>query len=193
MQRQRLQLSRLLFLLAVIALASGCATRHNLPDGMGGKAILAGNDPVSYHTAPKPVKGDPKISSEWDGGTYYFANAANRELFTKSPEKYAPQYGGFCANGAPYSVLLGGGPDAYKIVDGRLYMFSSQTSLNYWAMDEKKNIELGDHYWKTEMKDVSSAWLHSWWRILANKVPHYKTGKEQAAEWDARQGKATKN
>lgn len=180
---------KLMALALLVTLGAGCATRNSLPDGAGGKAILAGNDPVSYHTGSKPLKGDPTINTVWDGGTYYFANAANRELFVKSPDKYAPQYGGFCANGAPYSVLLGGGPDAYKIVDGRLYMFSGQNSLNYWAMDEKKNIELGDHYWKTEMKDVSSAWLHSWWRILFAKVPHYKTGKEQAAEWDARQTK----
>lgn len=181
------KLSRLLSIgIALVALA-GCATRNALPDGAGGKAILAGNDPVSYHTAAKPVRGDPTINTQWDGGTYYFANAANRDLFVKNPERYAPQYGGFCANGAPFSVLLGGGPDAYKIVDGRLYMFSGQGSLNYWAMNEKRNIELGDNYWKTEMKDVSSASFHSWWRILVAKVPHYQTGKEQAAEWQARQ------
>ncbi len=183
---------RVIIALLIFACISGCATRHNLPDSAGGKAILAGFDPVSYHTGPAPLRGDPKHSAEWDGGTYYFASAANRDLFVKSPERYAPQYGGFCANGAPFGILLGGGANAYKIVDGRLYMFSGQNSLNYWAMDEKKNIELGDQYWRTELKDVTSAWLHSWWRILVARVPHYKTGKEQAAEWQARQA-ATKN
>lgn len=170
-------------------LLGGCATRNALPDGAGGKAILAGNDPVSYHTSAKPVRGDPKFTATWDGGTYYFSNAANRDLFTKAPEKYAPQYGGYCANGAPYSILLGGGADAYKIVDGRLYMFSGPDSLKYWEMDEKRNIERGDEYWRTELKDTSSAFVHSWWRVLVAKVPHYKTGKELVAEWDARQAK----
>ena len=177
-----------LLVIALLALG-GCATRNALPDGGGGKAILAGYDPVSYHQNPRPVRGDPAINAQWDGGLYYFASAANRDLFTKSPERYAPAYGGFCANGAPYSVLLGGGPDAYKIVDGRLYMFSDPGSLATWAMDEKRNIELGDGYWASEMKDVSSAWAHSWWRILVAKVPHYKTGKELNAELAARQAK----
>jgi YHS domain-containing protein len=182
-------LYRWLVIAAALLALGGCATRNALPDGAGGKAILAGYDPVSYHQGPTPVRGDPKINTQWDAGTYYFANAANRDLFMKNPDRYAPAYGGFCANGAPYSVMLGGGPDAYKIVDGRSYFFSGPGSLATWAMDEKRNIELGDQYWKTEMKDVSSAWLHSWWRVLVAKVPHYKTGKELNAELAARQGK----
>ena len=180
---------RLMMASTLLVLASGCATRNMLNDGIGGKAMLAGNDPVSYHAGPSPVKGDPAITADWDGGTYRFANAANRELFTKTPEKYAPQYGGYCANGAPYSILLGGSESAYKIVDGRLFMFSGPDSLKYWEMDEKKNLALGDDYWKTELKDTSSAFMHSWWRVLVAKVPHYKTGKELQAEWQARQGK----
>ena len=180
---------RSILLCLAMLTASGCATRNALPDGAGGKAILAGNDPVSYYSGAKPVRGDPAFNAQWDGGVYYFANATNRDQFIKNPERYAPQYGGYCANGAPFSILLGGGADAYKVVDGRLYMFSGQNSLNYWAMDERRNIELGDKYWQTELKDVSSAWFHSWWRILVAKVPHYMTGKEQAAEWQKRQGK----
>jgi YHS domain-containing protein len=186
-----MQVNRWMKLLVVgtlLVLGSGCATRNMLSDGAGGKAMLAGNDPVSYHIGASPVKGDPKITADWDGGTYRFASAANRDLFTKAPEKYAPQYGGYCGNGAPYSILLGGGASAYKIVDGRLFMFSGPDSLKYWEMDEKKNLELGDGYWKTEMSNISSAFFHSYWRIFF-KVPHYKTGKELAAEWQTRQAK----
>jgi YHS domain-containing protein len=172
----------------IVVGASGCATRNVLPDGTGGSAMLAGNDPVSYHTQPQPVRGNPAITAEWDGGTYRFANEANRALFVKEPAKYAPQYGGWCANGAPYSILLGGGANAYKIVNGRLYMFSGPDSKKYWEMDEARNIQRGDQYWETEMKHVASARLHSYRRILF-KVPHYKTGKELEAEWQTRQAR----
>jgi YHS domain-containing protein len=184
-----LKLIKVLSAVLILGLAAGCATRNELPDGAGSKAILAGHDPVTYHTGARPERGNPTINTRWDGGTYYFANEANRELFLKSPQRYAPEYGGYCANGAPYSVMLGGAHDAYKIVDGRLYMFSGPGSLATWAMDERKNIELGDQYWKTEMKDTSSAFVHSWWRVIFAKVPHYKTGKELNAELAARQAK----
>ncbi len=186
---QMTRMTRLFIAASLVVLASGCATRNMLNDGSGGKAMLAGNDPVSYHTGPAPIKGDPAITAAWDGGTYRFANADNRDLFTKSPEKYAPQYGGYCANGAPYSILLGGGASTYKIVDGRLFMFSGPDSLKYWEMDEKRNLELGEKYWRDELNNTSSAFFHSWWRVLAAKVPHYKSGKELEAEWQTKQTK----
>lgn len=168
--------------------ASGCATRNMLNDGSGAKAMLAGNDPVSYHTQPAPVKGDARLTYEWDGGTYRFATAANRDLFAKEPAKYAPQYGGYCSNGAPYSILLGGSANSYKVVDGRLFMFSDGNSRKYWELDQARNIELGDRYWQTEMKDTWSAFVHSYKRIVF-KVPHYKSGKQLADELAAREGR----
>ncbi|MFM9883112.1 MAG: YHS domain-containing (seleno)protein [Burkholderiales bacterium] len=178
-----------IFTTVLIALATGaCATRNMLPDGAGAKAMLGGNDPVSYQTGPSPARGDPAITAEWDGGLYRFTNVSNRAEFLKSPGRYAPQYGGYCANGAPYSILLGGSADTYKVVDDRLFMFSGPDSKKYWEMDQARNMKLGDEYWASEMKDTSSAFVHSYRRILF-KVPHYKTGKELEAEWQARQKK----
>lgn len=180
--------TRVAFVVVALALLGGCATRNQLSDGSGATVMLAGNDPVSYHTGPAPQRGDPAFTADWDGGTYRFVSAANRDLFVKSPERYAPQYGGFCSNGAPYSILLGGSATTYKIVDNRLFMFSDPNSRKYWEMDQAKNIELGDTYWRTEMKDTWSAKLHSYRRIVF-KVPHYKTGKQLEDEWQARQAK----
>ena len=178
-----------IFIVAAIALAAGaCATRNMLNDGTGAKAMLAGNDPVSYHTGASPVRGNPAITAQWDSGSYRFASEANRTEFLKAPARYAPAYGGYCANGAPYSILLGGGAEAYKIVDNKLYMFSGPDSRKYWEMDQARNIKLGDEYWQSELKDTSSAFVQSYRRILF-KVPHYKTGKDLEAEWQARQKK----
>jgi YHS domain-containing protein len=185
-----MMLRRLLVSLALTATLalSGCATRFYTPDSVDSKLMLSGNDPVSYQTGATPVKGDPALKVEWDGGIYRFANAANRDLFNQNPAKYAPQYGGSCSNGAPFSILLGGSTDTYKVVDGRLFMFSGPDSRKYWEMNEKRNLELGDKYWESEMKSIWSATLHSYYRI-AFKVPHYMTGKEQREEWERRQDK----
>ncbi len=178
---------RLISVLVLAGFAGACTTRNMLPDAAGTKAMLAGNDPMSYH-AGKPVPGTTAITTEWDGGQYRFASEASRTEFLKAPQKYAPQYGGYCSNGAPYSIMLGGSATTYKIVGGRLFMFSDPTSRKYWEMDEAKNVQLGDQYWSSEMKDAWSASVHSYRRILF-KVPHYKSGKELEAEWQARQKK----
>jgi YHS domain-containing protein len=152
-------------------------------EGADANLMLRGNDPVSYFSGSKPTLGKPEFKSEHQGVTYRFANASNRELFVQSPDKYAPQYGGFCANGATYAMKWGGEADVFEIYNGRLFIFGGQKSLDYWSMDKAKNVEHADGYWK-DMKD-SSARLQTWKR-LAFKVPHYKTGKELEAEWQAK-------
>ena len=95
-----------------------------------GKAIR-GYDPVAYHTQHKPVEGKAAHQWQWQDATWYFASQANLDLFRADPERYAPQYGGYCA----YAVAKGSTaktvPDAWKIVDGKLY-------LNYDAGIQKK-------------------------------------------------------
>jgi YHS domain-containing protein len=177
------------FIAIAAALAiSGCANRFYTPDSADSTLMLGGNDPVSYQTGAAPVKGDPTIKAMHDGGTYRFANAANRDTFTKSPARYAPQYGGYCSNGAPYSILMGGSADTYKVVNDRLFMFSGPQTKRYFEMDEAKNIQLADQYWESEMKGASSARFHSYYRIMF-KVPHWKTGPQLEAELQSRQGK----
>ncbi len=181
---------RSVFAVAVLAFAmlSGCATHNTVSDGADSNLMLKGHDPVAYFTIGRPTKGDPAIKAEHAGVTYRFASAANRAQFVKEPAKYAPQYNGYCSNGAVYGIPLGGEAENFKIVDGRLFMFGGANSKKYWEMDEKKNIERGDFYWRTEMAGAVSARLQAWKR-LAFKVPHYKTNRELAAEWESRQGK----
>lgn len=172
-------------LLVVTLILGGCASRNMLPAGAAGKAMLAGNDPISYHTQSAPAKGDPKINATWDGGLYFFVNEANRDLFAKTPEKYAPQYGGYCSNGAPYAIMMGGTADNYKLVNGRLFMFGDANARRYWEMDQVENIRLGDHFWETEMKEAVNATWQSYKRIIF-KVPHYKGYEQLEAQWQAR-------
>lgn len=88
-----------------------------------GHLAIQGYDPVSYHLPTGPVKGEKRITAEYRGVVYRFANQANKAAFLKNPAKYEPEYGGWCA----WAMLDGDRtephPDSYKIVNGKLYLF----------------------------------------------------------------------
>src|SRR5215510_9888513 len=110
-------------LAVVLFTGSACAAgddKNVSSDGDDKRLMLKGNDPVSYFTQPAPVAGRPDIKADHDGVTYRFASEDNKRLFLAAPDKYAPQYGGFCTNGMVYAIPLGGG-EVYKIIDGKLY------------------------------------------------------------------------
>lgn len=166
-------------------LLQACAMHNTVRDGDDASLMLRGNDPVAYFTIGKPVPGNPAIKVDYEGVTYRFMSAEHRNLFMANPAKYTPQYNGFCSNGAAYAIPLASETDAFKIVDGRLFMFGGAGAKKYWEMDEKTNIERGDYYWRTEMQG-KPARLQAWKRLIF-RVPHYKTNRELAAEWEARQ------
>ena len=87
------------------------------------RVVLKGHDPVAYFTESKPVKGDPKISYDWDGERYLFSNAGNRGKFAANPEQYAPQFGGYCTGTMARRSLAEADPKAFIIADGKLYLF----------------------------------------------------------------------
>lgn len=175
-------------LVAVFSIAlAACAARPNITaDGADAKLMLKGYDPVAYFADNQAKKGDPAIKADHAGVTYRFATEPHRQAFAANPAKYVPAYGGFCANGAPYGILSGGEPTTWKIVDGRLLVFGGPKAMAYWELDPKVNLQRGDHYWETEMKDANPRW-QSWKRWIF-RVPHYKTGAELEAELQARKG-----
>jgi YHS domain-containing protein len=92
-------------------------------------AIL-GYDPVSYFTDGRATKGSPDVSHTWLGSTWYFANTKHRDAFISEPIRYAPQYGGFCALGTAIEEASANiDPEAWRIVDGKLYLFSGKEGL----------------------------------------------------------------
>jgi YHS domain-containing protein len=90
------------------------------------RVVLKGHDPVAYFTDGKPVQGDPKHSYDWDEGRYYFSSAKHRAMFVSDPEKYAPQFGGYCTGSMARGVSSEGDPQAWVIRDGRLYVFGDK-------------------------------------------------------------------
>lgn len=108
---------------------------------------IRGTDPVAYFTEGRPVEGSSEFSAEWNDATWYFANAANREAFLATPEAYAPQYGGFCSWAVAQGYTASTDPDAWRIVDGKLYLNYSLGVQKDWEQDILGNIGKADVNW----------------------------------------------
>lgn len=109
--------------------------------------ILDGYDPVAFFTDNKPVKGNPKFQFTYDKAIYYFASQEHLDAFKANPEKYKPQFGGWCA----YAVSLGRvapiDVNTFSIVNGRLVIQHNQRAVNGWNKDVQGNLVLADKYW----------------------------------------------
>jgi len=110
-------------------------------------AAIRGYDTVAYHTMNKPVKGDAAFASEWNGATWHFANAENKASFDSNPEKYAPAYGGYCAYAVAYGSTAKTEPEAFKIVDGRLYLNYDKRIQKKWEGKQSSFIEQSEANW----------------------------------------------
>jgi len=87
---------------------------------------IKGYDPVAYFKDKKPVKGSPNYKAEYKGSVFHFSSQANRDAFTATPAKYAPQYNGFCAFGTAGGYKAAVDPDAFTVVNGKLYLNYNQ-------------------------------------------------------------------
>lgn len=108
---------------------------------------LKGYDPVAYFTDGKPVEGSSDFEMKWQGATWRFASAAHRDAFAREPERYAPQYGGFCAWAVSQGKTAPIDPDAWRIVDGKLYLNYSSSVQQTWEQDVPGNIKAADANW----------------------------------------------
>jgi YHS domain-containing protein len=134
--RKKLICRRALLALAAVVLL-GPATAHALDpvwSNWRGLAI-AGYDPVAYFTDGKPVEGSSEFETTWRGATWRFASVAHRDQFVADPEKYAPQYGGYCAWAVAHDKTAGIDPEAWEIVDGKLYLNYSKDIQAQWQQD----------------------------------------------------------
>ncbi len=106
-----------------------------------------GSDVVGYFTQSKPVVGDPAITHEYMGVTWRFSSEENRALFAADPEAYAPQYGGYCAFAVSKGGIATTVPEAWRIVDGKLYLNFSLRVQGFWLEDVPGNIAKADANW----------------------------------------------
>ena len=112
----------------------------------GGRTDTAinGYDTVAYFTVGKPVKGRDDLVAEWKGAKWKFSTPAHLELFKGDPEKYAPQYGGYCAYGVAQGYLVKVEPDQFSVRDGKLYLNYDASVQATWAKDPEGYIKTAD-------------------------------------------------
>lgn len=147
------------------------------------RVMLFGADVVAYITQDAYVQGSPQFKSTFEEVDFHFANADNKALFDAEPSKYVPQYGGYCANGIMFGIPWGGNATDFRVVNGKTYIFGGQVSQAAFELEMEKNIALADDYWAQEVKGSNSFIQRA--KRLVVRVPHYKTGEEQAAEVQA--------
>ena len=117
---------------------------------------LRSYDPVAYFTEGKPVIGTATYTATHNGATYRFASQENLEVFKSNPDKYVPQYGGFCAFGVAVGAKFDGDPELWKIEDGKLYLNLNPDIQEQWAKDIPGQIAKADKNWPG-IKDIAPA------------------------------------
>ena len=108
---------------------------------------IKGYDPVAYFTDGRPEKGDSDYACEWNVAEWRFASAAHRDLFKADPAKYAPQFGGYCAWAVGHNYTADIDPEAWKIVDGKLYLNYNKDVQGKWSQDIPGYIQKGNENW----------------------------------------------
>lgn len=109
---------------------------------------IKGYDTVAYFREGRALPGSASFSYVWHGMTWQFATRENRELFAGNPEKYAPQYDGYCAWAMAEARKAHVDPEVWKIVDGKLYLNCSSSAYEKWSRDIPGNIKKADEHWK---------------------------------------------
>lgn len=132
-----------LFTLLLLSGFSGIAAAAS----PAGAVAIKGYDSVSFFQAGKALKGNASFTVQWHNLTWYFATRENRDLFAASPEKYAPQYDGYCAWAMTEERKAVTDPEVWKIVDGKLYLNCSRAAYEKWSKDIPGNIKKADANW----------------------------------------------
>lgn len=141
-------MKKILTSLAAVTLLSAAAVAGELVNTSGASGIaLSGYDPVAFFTDAKPMNGDPGITSEHLGATYFFATKEHKKLFETNPAKYAPQTGGFCTYGVSVGALFPVDISTWQIRDGKLYLNLNHEILAAFNKDFEKNVSKAEKNW----------------------------------------------
>lgn len=131
-------------------------TTDNVAIDFNGKALaVKGYDIVAYFTGNDAIAGSVYLSVIRDGTEYRFSTEANRDAFVDNPDRYLPQYGGFCAFGISEGVKLDVDPAAFRVVEDKLYLNNSIDILNMWLKDTQDRIPTANGNWP-ELRDQTS-------------------------------------
>lgn len=147
---------RLAVLTVVLGIAGAMTLRGQTPGSINAAngVAIQGYDAVAYHTRQEAVKGERSFRHVWRGVTWLFASSENRDAFAASPEKFMPEFGGFCAYGVSRGYAVDIDPQAFSIVDGRLYLNYSKGVQRTWNQDRAGHIDKARRNWPKVSADL---------------------------------------
>ena len=137
---------RYIFAVLLLSLATLSWGQQDAVFNVDGLAIR-GYDPVAYFTDGEPVAGEADFQWQWQGATWRFVNAANLATFQSDPERYAPQYGGYCAYAVANNYTATTDPGAWHIHDDKLYLNYNRGVRFLWRRDIPGNVASADTNW----------------------------------------------
>jgi YHS domain-containing protein len=130
-----------------LLLFTGGALAQKAPIYSSSAGAIQGFDPVAYFTEGRPVRGTRQFTHQWNGATWRFSSAENRDRFAAAPQTYAPQYGGYCAYGVANGYAVRIDPQAWSVVDGKLYLNYSKSVQASWLADVPGYIRKAEAEW----------------------------------------------
>lgn len=149
-------LRQLLVTLAVAFTSTPALALEPIYTSFFSNQAIKGYDTVAYFTESKPVKGSEDFSFNYKGATWLFSSAENLALFKQNPEKYEPQYGGYCAYAVSQNTTASIKPELFTIHDGKLYLNYSKSVNDKWLKDKESYIVDADKNWPTLLNNWSN-------------------------------------
>ncbi len=133
-----------IFLFSTLIAMHSFAKEPPIETGFFNNDAIYAYDTVAYFTQSKAVKGSEKYQTQWRGALWSFSSQQHLDMFKQEPEKYAPQYGGYCAYAMADGRLVGVDEEAFTIVDGKLYLNYSKSVMEDWREDIPGYVEKAD-------------------------------------------------
>lgn len=146
-----MKISLLSLIIAITVFLIGCnnaETKMNPVAADSENVAIKGFDTVAYFVANGAAKGNPQFEFVWNGAKWLFANRENLEKFKLNPEQYAPQFGGYCSWAVSHGYTADGDPNAWKIVEGKLYLNYNPDVKKKWEAEQELLIKTGEKNWQ---------------------------------------------
>ena len=147
MFKQILTAGGLALAIGLTAAPSAFAEKDPIETGLFGNTAVDGYDTVAYFTEGQPVKGSNDFTTTYNGAEFKFASQANLDAFLAEPEKYAPQFGGYCAWAVSQGYTAPGNAKYWAIVDGKLYLNYNKKVQKDWDVDRAGFIRTANEIW----------------------------------------------
>jgi len=152
-------LRRLLLGLTVLGLFSLLGTAAHAGSAVYGASkgpAIDGHDAVAYFTDARPVPGDARFTVDWNGATWRFASQENLDRFKAEPERYAPQYGGYCAYAMSGGALSPGDAKRWRVEGGKLYLNANVFAQKLWETNIPKRVLDADGHWPAKKQELEA-------------------------------------